>query len=424
MRNHLLLALAVLILPAFLAGCTAPQPPAPVPPHQNVSVPIPLYQNVSTLTDAHNALGFKMIQALTRADSGKNVFISPTSISLALTMAYDGAAGQTRDAMAATMEINSLDPNSIDNQSLYLMRSLTGRPNTTLSIADSIWLNNDLQLNPRYQSEVETYFDARASVLDFSSPASAKTINDWVGNKTNGRIDSIVQPPLDQVKAVLVNAVYFKGKWEAAFNKSETHDGDFTTGDGRGIKVPMMSRSGKFNYLETDGFQAIELPYNDNLSMYVFLPRQSLLSNPKIEDFVQGMNQSTWSAWLSQFRQQQGTILLPRFKTTYSATLNQPLTDSGMGNAFSDNADFSLMSPTPLKIDKVIHKTFVETDEEGSEAAGVTAVVMVATSIPVQPGPQPFYMKADYPFFYAIYDKQTGSILFMGVMNEAGDTAS
>lgn len=421
MRNYLPF-LAVLVIFVFLSGCAAPQPPAPAPPNQNTSVTIPPYQNVSTLTDAHNALGFRMIHELTKADAGKNVFISPTSISLALTMVYDGAAGQTRDDMASTMEIRSLDPGGIDNQSLYLMRSLTSRPNTTLSIANSIWLNKDLQLNPGYQSEVGTYFDARASVVDFGSPSSAKTINDWVSNKTNGRIDSIVQPPLDSVKAVLVNAVYFKGKWATAFNKSDTQDGDFTAGDGTGIKVQMMSRSGDFDYLETDAFQAIELPYNDNLSMIVFLPKQSVLSNPKIEDFVQGMDQAKWNDWLSQFRQEKGTILLPRFKTTYSAILNQPLKDSGMGSAFSDNADFSLMSQTPLKIDEVIHKTFVETDEEGSEAAGVTAVVMVATAMPIQPEP-PFYMKADHPFFYAIYDKQTGSILFMGVMNEAGDTA-
>ena len=405
--------LAVLVLFVFLSGCTAPQPPAPIPPSQPVS----------NLTDAHNALGFKMLHELTKTDSGKNVFISPTSISLALTMAYDGAGGQTRDDMASTMGIRSLDQGSIDNQSRYLMYSLTSRPNTTLSIADSIWLDKSLQLNPRYQSEVETYFDARASVLDFSSPASAQTINDWVSNKTNGRIDSIVQPPLAPAKAVLVNAVYFKGKWADSFDKNATRDDNFTTGDGASVVVPMMSRSGAFNYLETGGFQAIELPYSDNLSMFVFLPKQSILSNPKIEEFVQGMGQAEWSSWLSQFRQQEGTILLPRFKSAYSTTLNQPLIDSGMGNAFSDDADFSLMSPKPLKIDEVIHKTFVETDEEGSEAAGVTAVVMVGTSAYETNAPQPFYMKADRPFFYAIYDRQTGGILFMGVMNKAGDTS-
>jgi len=414
MRNHLLMILAVLAVSIFLVGCTGPQKPAPIPTNYSVT----------DLSDAHNALGFKMIHELLKADSGKNVFISPTSISLALTMVYDGSAGQTRDDMGKTMGINGLDPGAIDNKSQYLVRSLTSRPNVTLSIADSIWISKTLQLRPGYQSEVETFFDANASVLDFGSPDSAAIINSWVSNKTNGRIDSIVQPPLDLVKAVLVNAVYFKGKWEKSFNKSDTENDTFTTGNGSSMMVPMMRRSDTFNYLETDAFQAIELPYSDNLSMFVFLPKQPVLSNPKIEDFVQGIDQAQWSAWLSQFQPKEGTILLPRFKTTYSTKLNQPLINSGMGIAFTDAADFSLISPTPLKIDEVIHKTFVETNEEGSEAAGVTAVIMVATAIPNSHPPPPFHMKADHPFFYAIYDKETGSILFMGVMNEAGDTSN
>ncbi len=418
MRNLLFIALIVAALSIFIAGCSAPQPPSPIPS------PSPSNYSIANLSDAHNALGFKMLHALVKSDSGKNVFISPTSISLALSMVYDGSAGQTRDAMGKTMEIGNMDPGAIDNESQRIMRSLTNRPNITLSIADSIWVSKTIQLKSGYQTEVETYFDANASSLDFASPESAKIINDWVSDRTNGRINSVVQPPLDQVKAVLVNAVYFKGKWEEPFDKNETKNDTFTAGDGSSATVPFMQRSDAFNYLETDAFQAIELPYSDNLSMFVFLPKQQVLSNQKIEDFVRGMDQAQWSIWLLQFKGKEGTILLPRFKTTYSTKLNQPLKDSGMGVAFTDSADFSLMSQTPLRIDDVIHKTFVETNEEGSEAAGVTAVVMVATAMPVSNPPAPFYMKADHPFFYAIYDKETGSILFMGVMNKAGDTSS
>ncbi|MFH1520844.1 MAG: serpin family protein [Candidatus Micrarchaeota archaeon] len=402
------LILVSLILFILLIGCIIPQPPVPAPP----------YKSVNTLTDAHNELGFKMLHELTKKDSGKNVFISPTSISLALTMVYDGSVGSTKDGIANTLEFQNLSQDTIDNDSNYLIQSLSTRQNVELSVANSIWLNNDLQLNPDYKTNMEQYLDARVSTLDFNLPTSADTINSWVSDKTHNKITSIIDPPLNNYKAILVNAVYFKGKWKKPFNVDATHDKNFTAGDGSVSSVPMMEQSGEYNYLENDKFQAIELPYSDNLSMFVFLPKISILSNQKIEDFVQDIDSVKWGQWRSQFEQDGGTILLPRFKTTYSTTLNEPLQNFGMGVAFSDSADFSPMSSTPLKIDTVIHKTFVETNEEGTEAAAVTGVIMDGTTAADPPSKPPFYMKVDHPFFFAIYDEQTGSILFMGTMND------
>lgn len=391
-RNFVLASLAFVLL----VGCIIPQPPP--------------YRAVNTLTNAHNELGFKMLHELTEKDSGKNVFISPTSIALALTMVYDGSAGLTKDEMRKTLEFQNLS--QIDNDSQYLAQSLSSRQNVELSVANSIWLNN-LQLNADYKTDMEKY-DAQISTLDFSSPTSVSTINSWVSDKTHGKIDSIVDS-LNDYDAIIVNAVYFKGKWKKPFEKSATREQNFTTGDGLTSIVAMMEQSGEYNYLETDEFQAIELLYSDNISMFIFLPK-TLLINQRIEDFVQKIDSTKWEQWRSEFRQKDGTILLPRFKTTYSTTLNGPLKNLGMESAFSDNADFSRMSSTPLKIDTVIHKTFVETNEEGTEAAAVTAIGMETTSAPLPS--ETFYMKVDHPFFFAIYDKQTGSILFMGTMNK------
>jgi serpin B len=406
MKNSVPIFSIVLIslLFVFLAGCINPQPPVPVPP----------YRPVNTLTDAHNELGFNLLHELTKQDKGKNVFISPTSISLALTMVYDGALEQTKDAVGKTLNFQNLT--NINNDSQYLGQSFSSRQNVELSVANSIWLNTDLQLNSEYQADMKKYFDAGVSVLDFSLPASANTINSWVSDKTHGKITSIVNPPLNDYETILINAVYFKGKWNIPFDKSATRDEDFTAGDGSISKVPMMVHSDKYNYLENSEFQAIELSYKDNLSMFVFLPNASLVSM-KIEDFTQTIDSAKWNEWHSQFEEKQGTILLPRFKTTYSTKLNEPLKSLGMGIAFSNDANFSRMSSTPLKIDTVIHKTFVETNEEGTEAAAVTGVTMVGTSAE-RPIEMPFYMKVNHPFFFMIYDEQTGSILFMGTMNE------
>lgn len=385
-RNFVLASLIFVLL----AGCVTQPPP---------------YRAVNTLTDAHNELGFKMLHELTEKDSGKNVFISPTSIALALTMVYDGSSGLTKDEMRKTLEFQNLS--QIDNDSQYLVQSLSSRKNVELSVANSIWLNN-LQLNADYKTDMEKY-DAQISTLDFSLPASVSTINNWVSDKTHGKIDSVVDS-LNGYETIIVNAVYFKGKWKKPFEKSATREQNFTSGDGLTSMVPMMKQSGEYNYLENDEFQAIELLYSDNISMFIFLPKLST-----IEDFTQNIDSTKWEQWRSEFYQKDGTILLPRFKTTYSTTLNGPLKNLGMESAFSDNADFSRMSSTPLKIDTVIHKTFVETNEEGTEAAAVTAIGMDTTSAPLQS--ETFYMKVDRPFFFAIYDKQTGSILFMGTMN-------
>ena len=408
MEKFPLFAIAALSLLLLSAGCTeSPQP-------------LPL-ASAANLSSAHNAFGFSLLGQMLKNGSSENTVISPASISFALSMAQAGAAGETRVEMARALQFGNLSQGEIDNGSRYLIYSLGSREGVELSVANSIWLDNSIALKSGYQQSMETYYGARASTLDFNSPGAAGAINGWVSDNTKGKIPSIVSPSqLSGMSAVLVNAVYFKGKWTTPFKKEETQDRNFTAADGSESAVPMMQRSGEFDYLETADFQAVRLPYgNDSASMYVFLPKTQLLPQ-KIEDFAGSIDSAKWSGWMSSFSSQEGTVLLPRFKTEFSTSLKEPLIASGMGVAFSDSANFSGMSETPLKISDVLHKTYVETDEEGTEAAAATAVIMKTSAMAPGPGPQPFYMEVNHPFFFAITDDQTGEILFMGTMNSIG----
>ena len=408
---------AIFALAAFLllAGCTAPPSHSPIGNGiiGNGTDSAGGSATAAQLASAHNSLGFALLHGLVQ--NGSNVFISPTSISLALSMAYAGSGGQTQSAMAGALGLSGFSKASVNLGSRYLIDALSTQHSVQLSIADSIWLNNGTQLLPSYQQGMQDYYDARAATLDFSSPSSADVINGWVSSNTNGKIPSIVSPQqLAGSEAVLVNAVYFKGEWSKPFDMGLTSAAAFTGPGGTVQTAQMMQQTGEYRYLENSDFQAVRLPYgNGSESMYVFLPKEGTAQSAA--GFASGINSSDWAEWQSQFRNQEGTILLPRFKAEYSTSLNGPLAALGMGQAFSDSANFSGISPSPLKISDVLHKTYIETDEEGTEAAAVTGITMSMTAL--RPVGSPFYMDVNRPFFFAIQDDGTGEILFMGVIN-------
>lgn len=355
-----------------------------------------------------------------QADS--NVLISPTSISLALSMAYAGSAGTTQEAMGNSLQFGNASPDAINQESQSLMQALSNRGDINLTVANSLWLNSadGFQFMPNYQSSMGAYYDATAQTLNFNDePASADAINGWVGNKTNGKITSIVQSSvLPDYQAALVNAVYFKGRWMTPFDPNLTQNETFTGNDGTRLQVPMMSQSGAYSYFEEKdgsgnvGLQAIQLPYGNltdhDISMYVFLP-----SN--ISNFTQGLNENRWDGMNAEFGSHEGSILLPKFKYGFDDELIPALSQMGMGVAFSSAANFSKMSDTPLVIGTVEHKAYIETDEQGSEAAAATFIGMAGAVYNPTP---PFSMDVDHPFFYAIVDGTNGEILFMGVVND------
>jgi serpin B len=279
-----------------------------------------------------------------------------------------------------------------------------------LSIANSLWANQNTNFKPQFLQRNQQFYGAKVTKLDFENPDSPDAINDWVKENTRGKIEQIV----DQIKPddvlFLINAIYFKGNWTEQFDKSKTTERPFYLSDGSQKQHPMMSQSGNYRYYENENFQAISLPYGTGrLSLYVFLPRK----NSSLENFQQELNAEDWQRWINEFRMRDGSIQLPRFKFEYDIVLNDALKALGMKDAFDESkANFSNMASANIFISEVKHKTFVEVNEEGTEAAAATAVRATQTS--ARMSEDPFQMVVDRPFFCAIRDNQTGTILFMG----------
>ncbi len=365
----------------------------------------------ATMPEAANRLGFDLFRELASSRTGDNTFISPYSIHTALTMAWAGAKGKTADEMASVMR---LPPAGAVKGAAALGRALASADSMArFDIANSLWLRRGLPIRKEYQTLVERDFGGRAAELDFGDPAALKTINGWVKEKTNGMIDRILDRIPGNAALYLINAIYFKGRWQRQFDKSLTEDRDFFPPGGAARRLPFMRQDGEFQYLKGDGFQAVRLPYGEGrFAMYVFLPDKQ----DGLGSFLKTLDEAHWTQWLAAFSKQKGQLRLPRFKADFFQDLVPALTRLGMKRAFGGGADFTGMAPAGLCIDEVLHKAVVVVDEEGTEAAAVTSVGVKFTS--VRPGPPPFEMIVDHPFLMAIADGETGTVLFLGAINE------
>ncbi|MEN3334703.1 MAG: hypothetical protein V7641_4068 [Blastocatellia bacterium] len=365
------------------------------------------------LAAANARFGFKLYSELTKQSAEKNIFVSPASIALCLTMAYNGAEGETRQAMARALETQALSLEDL-NRAYAGLKAALENPDAKvkLQIANSLWARQGLQFKADFIQRNKNYFGAQVTALNFDDPSAPATINQWVSEQTNGKIDKIVDQIDSQSILFLINAIYFKGAWAKEFDKAKTKEDNFTLV--RGAKrLPMMSQSGNYQYLETGDFQAISLPYGGGrVSFYVFLPTAS----SSLGAFEKSLTEAKWQQWMTQFHATDGDLSLPRFRVTYEATLNDALKALGMGTAFDEGrANFSgmiQMGGQNVYISRVRHKTFAEVNEEGTEAAAVTSTEMRATSM-VMPR-QRFRMMVDRPFFCAIRDNASGAVLFMG----------
>lgn len=364
------------------------------------------------LVSSNIKFGFKLILELLKKESGKNILISPSSVAAALAMTYNGAGGKTQQDMAATLELQGMSLEEVNHANAALKAALEEiNSKVQLVLANSLWANKDIPFKLDFMQRNQEFYHADIANLDFSNPGAAQIINGWVSKKTGGKIKEIVEPPIDPLTIlVLINAIYFKGKWSVPFEKANTKDGVFTLPGGKQKKVPMMSQSGDYLYFKGEDFQAVSLPYGDGrISMYIFLPDRNI----SLDEFQGKLSFDNWNDWMSQFHIMKGSIALPRFKIEYDAKLNDTLKTLGMAIAFDENrADFTGMCPFPpgiVYIGKVMHKTFMEVNEEGTEAAAATSVEMKALSISTS-----FTMIVDRPFFCAIRDNKTKSVLFMG----------
>ena len=371
--------------------------------------------NGSVVT-ANTTFGFNLFDEIRKTEQDKNIFISPFSISVALAMTLNGAAGDTEQAMTDTLQLQGLDSASINTGYAGLRQTLlTSDPKVTLAIANSLWARQDVPFNQNFLQRNAQFFGAEISTSDFTDPRTVETINQWVDTNTNGKITKILDEIDPAAVLFLINAIYFKGTWQEAFDPSETREGPFHLANGDVKQVPMMRQHRQYPYYQGKNFQAISLAYGDGqMNMYIFLPDPE----SDLNSFLENLNAERWENWMSQFHTQDVSLVMPKFKLEYRKKLNDTLKTLGMDIAFDPAlADFSRMAPLEilgknLYIGEVIHKTFVEVNEEGTEAAAVTSVGVVATSLP--PPPIPFTI--DRPFFFAIRDNPTKTVLFMGVV--------
>lgn len=366
------------------------------------------------LVSSNTGFGFHLLKQLARGQDRANIFISPYSISSVLQMVGNGARGQTRQELQQVLGTGGLSLDAVNSASAALNHSITSvDTNLLLSIANAIWYRNGVQLNPAFAAANEKFYHAQLAGMDFADLSSVQRMNQWAAQNTHGRIQTIIQPPLPGDTAmVLANAIYFKGTWLNPFDPKLTKPLAFHLADGADPQVPMMEQTRTFAYQAGLGYQAIQLPYaGKRLEMEILLPG----TNSTVETLLDGLDAKSWQdTVLAEFKQSRGTLVLPRLKIRYGADLRGPLAALGLKRALRPGADFSGMSASPLYLSEVKHQSFVEVNEQGTEAAAVTTGVMALAAMRNQP--PPFYMVVDRPFLFMISDRSTKSVLFLGLV--------
>lgn len=333
---------------------------------------------------------------------------------MALGMTLNGARGETREVMEATLEKQGLSPAEINDAYRGLIDLLEGLdPKVEVALANSIWYRQGLPVKQAFIDTNRTHFDAEVAGLDFTDPSAPGQINSWVKEETRGNIPEIVSNPIPQdLVMYLINAIYFKGQWRAQFDPAETADEAFHLADGSTVTVPMMERTEavRHPYFQTDQFTAVDLAYGDSLySMTILLPHE----NASVQGVVDSLDKEAWSQLTEQMKPHElSRLKMPKFTLRYEKELEDLLTELGMGVAFTDQADFRDIADTSsLAISKVKHKTFLQVNEEGTEASAATSVSIGVTSAPPS-------VLVNRPFVVAIRENHSGTILFIGtVMN-------
>jgi serpin B len=350
-------------------------------------------------------------------DKEGNLFVSPYSISTALAMTYTGAKGETEKQMADALCFPPIKGEQFNKAFGKIIKRLNvsgQKGGYELVVANALWGQKNFKFLPEYISLVKTSYGGNLEQVDFKTQTeeARKAINTWVENKTKDKIKELIkQGVLDSdTRLVLTNAIYFKGKWASQFKPDQTHQAPFTLSDGKKNDVPMMGQEADFGYADINDIQLLEMPYvNKDLSMVVLLPKKA----DRIKNLEQQLTCDALAGWLAKMHKQEVRVFIPRFKMTSEFELAKVLGAMGMQDAFSDKADFSGMTGNKdLLISAVVHKAYVEVNEEGTEAAAATGVRMAPTS--AAPSPSPLVFRADHPFIFLIRDNHTGSILFIG----------
>lgn len=375
---------------------------------------IDLDEKSAALIEADNDFGLELFQKVRENSREENIMISPLSISVALAMAYNGADGNTKTEMEKTLRLNGLTPQEINASYQMLIGALQSLDQKVVfELANAIFYAQGFSVKPDFLKVNENHYDAEVSPLDFSSAGAVKAINTWVAQKTHDKIRSIINKLNPQDRMILLNAIYFNGIWTNEFDENGTKELNFNKLDGSNMQVAMMGKEDSLEYTANLLFRAIKLPYgNGQYNMVVMLPE----NHKNSLDIIAALTPSNWHKWNGEFVfESQVVVSMPRFKFEFETGLNDILKGMGMLQAFvPGKANFTKITDNEdLYISSVIHKSFIDVNENGTEAAAVTAITFSTTSIMPQPV-EKIYFTVDRPFVFAITEKDTGAILFIG----------
>ena len=404
MKPAILLVLLALIIVVIGAGCSKQVDPV-------------FDYNIKSarVIETNNNFGLELLNVVFEAETKANIMISPASVGIALGMTYNGAESTTMDAFGEVLNYNGLTREEVNEITRELIAVLlTNTTGNLLEIANSIWYNKGFPVKQEFIDLNSNYYHAQVRELDFGKASALGTINDWVSNNTHEKIDEIIKHIDPSTMMILINAIYFNCLWEVQFDPKDTYDAPFYKENGaRFAMVDMMKLEDNFKVAYSDNFRAVELPYkNKKFSMFLFLPDEGT----PVNDLAAELDGPTWNNWLDKFHEISNyNIELPRFEFEFDRSLKEDLKAMGLEIAFTGEADFSGISEIDLLISDVIHKTYIKVNEEGTEAAAVTAVTMDLTS--AGPGS---VLRFDRPFLFAITENSSKSILFMGKVSEPG----
>jgi len=365
---------------------------------------------LNSLVAAYNQVGFELFrECYAQEPSNSNLMLSPFSISSAMAMTYHGANGTTRTNMGEVLHLNTMDDASIYQGTQELYRILLDNTADTLSIANSIWHHQTVSMKPEFVNLCATYYGAPTRTLNYADPTSKDTINQWVNEHTGGKIPSIIDEISPENFLHLINAIYFKGSWEVPFEEALTFNRDFILHGGDIVSVPTMSSLDTIVYMQNELVDIVRLPFSDGrYCMDFILPG----SEVGIDSLIQIVNDTLLGQWQSELHKSEGFLYLPKFQFSYENNMTDAFRALGLEEALGMGADFSNMFDGPGGITDILHKTYIDVNEKGAEAAAVTAVVIGWSVVPV--------INLNRAFLYTIRHIETGSILFIGKVGKPG----
>ncbi len=367
-------------------------------------------KKASQLIAGDNEFAFELFKEVHNLTDDDNYMVSPLSVAIALGMTYNGADGTTKTAFEETLGFSGFTRHEINEiHGALINHLLKVDPKITFEIANSIWVNQNYSLLTEFADTNAYYYNAEINSMDFYQQGAVDIINNWISDKTHEKITEVLDAIPPATVMYLINALYFYGSWQYEFDKEISGPMNFTYEDGSKDEVDGMTITASLAFVNEEKFTAVELPYgNDKFSMLIMLPR----SEYNIEDVIDELSVESWESWTSDLNETEITLNMPKFKYEFKTLLNDHLINMGLGVAFSGGAEFPLMveESQDLFISRVIHKTFIDVNEEGTEAAAVTVVEIRETSS----GGGPLSVTIDRPFLYTIREKSSGALVFMG----------